>query len=103
MCEPSNGSLRGVERGWGVEERLTTSCDEECTFAAHWERGTTAFPVSDLQMLSSILALSQLKQGGKKFLSLHAWGSVLEFVGSTGVFTHNLFFRQGSQTPTQYE
>lgn len=67
MSEPSNGSLGGAERGWSVEGRLTTSCGEQCTSTAHWERGTTAFPVSDLQMLSSILALSQLKQGGKKF------------------------------------
>lgn len=55
MSEPGNGSLGGAERGWSVEGTSTTSGSEQCTFTVHWERGTTAFPVRDLQMLSSIL------------------------------------------------
>lgn len=74
MSEPSKGSLGGWEWGWSVEGTLTTSCGEQCTCTARWERGTTAFPVCDLQMLSNILPSGpeQLKQGDKKCVSLHA-------------------------------
>jgi len=53
---------------------LTTRCSEQCMFTAHRERGTTAFPVWDLQMFISALPAGPkpARQAGKALPSLHA-------------------------------
>lgn len=74
MSEPGNGFPGVAERCWSAEGGLTTSCSEQYAFAAHRERGTTALPAQDLQMLSSTLPAGPepAQQAGKALLAVHA-------------------------------
>lgn len=104
VSAPGDGFPGGAKRCWSAETGLTTSCSEQYTFTACRERGTTALPVQDLQMLSSTLpAGPKPAQQAGKALHVMRRGSVLEFVGTTHVLTHSPSFRHSLWTLTPYE